>query len=74
MSSKLFVWLEYGQKVNNDKQAAIVKDDHGKNLEVNSAMDFMKKMKEYGYELFQAYAVVDASDNLSKFYVLKLKD
>ena len=74
MSSKLFVWLEYGQKVNNDRQAAIVKDDNGKNLEVSSAIDFMKRMKEYGYELFQAYAVGDGSDNTSKFYVLKRKD
>ena len=74
MSSKLFVWLEYGQKVNNDRQAAIVKDDNGKNMEVNSSMDFMKKMKEYGYELFQAYAISDGNDNISKFYVLKLKD
>lgn len=74
MSSKLFVWLEYGQKVNNDRRAAIVKDDNGKNLEVSSAMDFMKRMKEYGYELFQAYAVGDVSSNISKFYVLKRKD
>lgn len=74
MSSKLFVWLEYGQKVNNDRQAAIVKDDNGKNLEVSSAMDFIKRMKEYGYELFQAYAVAEGSDSVSKFYVLKLKD
>jgi hypothetical protein len=73
-SSKMLVWLEYGQKVVNDRHAAIVKDDNGKNMEFNSAIDFLNKMKEYGYELFDAYAVYSPDDNVNKYYVLKRKD
>lgn len=43
-------------------------------MEFNSALDFVNKMKIYGYELFNSYAVNYRDDNIHKFYVLKRKD
>ncbi|WAC41474.1 hypothetical protein [Pedobacter sp. SL55] len=61
-------------KVVNDRQASLVKDYNGKNMEFNSALDFINKMKIYGYELFNAYAVTYRDDTIHKFYILKRKD
>lgn len=72
--SKVLVQLEYGQKVVNDRQASLVKDENGKNMEFNSALDFVNRMKAYGYELFTAYGVTYRDDTIHKFYVLKLKE
>lgn len=72
--NKVLVQLEYGQKVVNDRQASLVKGEDGKNMEFNSALDFVNKMKNYGYELFNSYAVTYRDDNIHKFYVLKRKD
>ncbi|WP_461789293.1 hypothetical protein [Pedobacter sp.] len=69
--SKVLVQLEYGQKVVNDRQASLVKDENGKNMEFNSALDFINKMTEFGYELLTAYAVTYRDDTILKFYVLK---
>lgn len=71
--SKVLVKLEYGQKVVNDRQASIVKDENGKQMEFNSAMDFINKMTEFGYELMTAYAVTYNKDDIQKFYILKRK-
>lgn len=69
---KMLIWLEYGQKVLNDRHAAIVKDVNGKNLEFTSAIAFINKMNENGYELFQAHSVAQG-DNVTKYYILKRK-
>ncbi|WP_199118578.1 hypothetical protein [Pedobacter sp. ASV28] len=71
---KMLIWLEYGQKVHDDRQAAIVKDERGKNMEFNSAVDFINKMKAYGYELLQAHTVSSREDNVTKYYILKRKN
>jgi hypothetical protein len=73
-ANKTFIWLEYGQKVLNDRQAALIKDNDGKMMEFKSAMDFLNHMKTYGYELFSAYAVSDKKDNVLQYYVLKRKE
>lgn len=72
--SKVLVQLEYGQRVINERQASLVKDENGKNMEFNSALDFVNKMKDYGYELFTAYGVTLRDDSILKYYVLKRKD
>lgn len=72
--SKVLVQLEYGQRVINERQASLVKDENGKNMEFNSALDFVNKMKYYGYELFTAYGVTLRDDTILKYYVLKRKD
>lgn len=72
--SKVLVQLEYGQRVINERQASLVKDENGKNMEFNSALDFVNRMKVYGYELFTAYAVAYRDNTVDKFYVLKRKD
>jgi hypothetical protein len=69
--SKVLVQLEYGQKVVNDRQASLVKDENGKNMEFNSAIDFINKMIGFGYELVNAYAVTYRDDTIHKFYILK---
>lgn len=73
LGEKTFIWLEYGQKTINNRQNVIVKDESGKNLECNSAIDFMNKMKDYGYELFQAYAVNSGENASTPRYILKRK-
>ncbi|SOD19600.1 hypothetical protein [Pedobacter xixiisoli] len=70
---KMLIWLEYGQKVLYDRHAAIVKDVKGKNLEFNSAIEFLNTMRSNGYELFQAHSVATGND-VTKYYVLKRKN
>lgn len=69
---KLWIKLEYGQKVSalND---ACIKDDNGKRLEFNSAIDGVNKLKNYGYELFNIYTRQIDKDSNNPIYVLKRK-
>ena len=66
----VFIYLDYGQKSNLSK--LIVKDENGKNLEYNSVIDFINKMKPHGYELFQVYKQNDRLDAKPR-YILKRK-
>ena len=70
-SEKTWIMLEYGQKT-WDNQDVYVKDDAGKKLEFNSAIDGVNQMKNYGYELFQVYSLSSGGD-FQKYYVLKRK-
>lgn len=72
-SEKQFIFLEYGQKVRNDFDAGIVMDDKGKPMPFNSLIDFVNQMKEYGYEVFDVYAVYNEGDRTKKFFILKRK-
>jgi hypothetical protein len=69
-SEKIWINLEYGQKVINENADAYIKDDNNKELEFNSAIDCVNKMRSYGYELFQVYVVKTGETN-NKIYVLK---
>lgn len=69
-SKKILIRLEYGQKV-TDEDSVMIKDVNGIDLEFNSLMDCINKMKSYGYELFQAYAIPLADWGANKTYVLK---
>lgn len=71
-SSKLFISLEYGQKV-IDFSETIIKDDDRRNLEFNSGIDFVNKMKSYGYELFQFQLLERGEVRPLKYYILKKK-
>lgn len=76
-NGKIFITLEYGQKIYNNKDAGIVMDDEGKRMEFNSVIEFVNRMKKLGYDLFQAYAAPSSEgreNNVAKFYVLKLKN
>lgn len=64
--------LDYGQKIKREKEL-IVKDDNNKELLFNSAMDCVNKLKNYGYDLFQAYSVQNGKESSQKIYVLKRK-
>lgn len=68
-SDKRWIRLEYGQKI-REEDDAYIKDDNGKELEYNSVLDCVNKMKAYGYELFQVYVLV-GDDASYKYYVLK---
>jgi hypothetical protein len=71
-SDKQWIVLEYGQK-KEDYSELYIKDDNGKKLEFNSALDCLNKMKGYGYELFSVYTEqVDQNSN-RPVYVLKRK-
>lgn len=71
-ADKLWIKVEYGQKV-SELNDACIKDDNGKRLEFKSAIDGVNKMKSYGYELFNVYTTqVDTSSN-KPVYVLKKK-
>jgi len=59
--------LEYGQS-NKKYNDTYVRDETGKKMEFNSALDFVNKMKNYGYELLQVYI-----DGTKKNYVMKRK-
>ena len=71
-ADKLWVKLEYGQKV-SELNDACIKDDAGKRLEFNSAIDGVNKLKNYGYELFNTYTEQIDKDNTRPVYVLKRK-
>ncbi len=72
LADKQWIALEYGQKV-GDYAELYIRDDNGKKLEFNSAIDAVNKMKAYGYELFSVYTEqVDQSSN-KPVYVLKRK-
>jgi len=71
-ADKLWIKLEYGQKV-SELNDACIKDDEGKRLEFNSAIDGVNKLKSYGYELIHVYtSQIDSSGN-RPVYVLKRK-
>lgn len=72
-SEKVFISLEYGQKVFDLNVNTYIKDDNRKDLEFNSIIDAVNKFKSYGYELFQVYTTQDDSTTNNKFYVLKRK-
>jgi hypothetical protein len=69
-SEKVFISLEYGQKVFDLNANTYIKDDNRKDLEFNSLIDAVNKLKSYGYELFQVYTIQDDSTN-NRRYVLK---
>ncbi|TKC12460.1 hypothetical protein FA048_02250 [Pedobacter polaris] len=73
LSDKIFIKLEYGQKVEDFRKDAVIKDDDGKDLEFNSLIDCVNKLKSYGYELFQAYTQKFEENNAIKIYILKKK-
>jgi len=73
LSEKIWISLEYGQKVLDLNLNTYIKDDNRKELEFNSALDCVNKLKAYGYELFQVYTSVDEGLTNRKFYVLKRK-
>lgn len=73
LNDKVFIALEYGQKVTDERSHALIKDDYGKNLAFNSAVDCLNKMKSYGYELFQVYSQARETGIGNRVYILKKK-
>ncbi|KQC01505.1 hypothetical protein [Pedobacter sp. Hv1] len=71
-SDKILISLQYGQKIESFNEDSIIRDDKNQELEYNSALDCVNKMKDYGYELFQVYVESYESGN-QKYYVLKRK-
>ncbi|NTE04851.1 hypothetical protein G6M26_11140 [Agrobacterium tumefaciens] len=71
-SKKVFVALEYGQ-IASDLDHICIKDDNGKRMEFNSALEFVNKLKSYGYELFQVFLESSSQKYGSTAYVLKRK-
>ena len=72
LADKQWIALEYGQKV-GDYSELYIRDDDGKKLEFNSAIDGVNKMKAYCYELFSVYAEQIDKDSNRPVYVLKRK-
>jgi hypothetical protein len=70
-SEKVFISLEYGQKVFDLSVNTYIKDDNRKDLEFNSIIDAVNKLKSYGYELFQVYTAEDEGTTNRRSYVLK---
>ncbi|WP_293742782.1 hypothetical protein [uncultured Pedobacter sp.] len=72
LADKQWIALEYGQKA-GDVSELYIRDDDGKKLEFNSALDAVNKMKAYGYELFSVYMEQIDKDSNRPVYVLKRK-
>ncbi len=70
-SDKIWISLEYGQKISDENVNTYIRDDQRKPLEFNSALDAVNKMKTYGYELLQVYIIKKDSDTNYKYYVMK---
>jgi len=68
---KTFITIDYGQKRRNNNEL-LVKDANGNNFEFNSTIDFLNRMKTYGYELVQVYSVISSGDSVTK-YILRRK-
>jgi len=71
-SDNLWIALYFGQKVEY-LDDAYIKGADGKKLAFNSAIDCVNKMKNYGYELFQAYSEQNGKDMGRSVYILKRK-
>jgi hypothetical protein len=71
-ADKIWIELQYGQRP-YDSTDLYIKDDDGKKLAFNSAIDAVNKMKSYGYELFQVYSSQNGNDSSKANYVLKRK-
>lgn len=71
-SDKIGIRLEYGQKVDYNGDS-LIRDDNGKRIEFNSLLDCANKMKNYGYEIFQAREVQNGKDSSYTKYLLKRK-
>lgn len=71
-AQKVFVTVEYGQ-IADDLDNICIKDDLGKKMEFNSALDFVNKAKSYGYELFQVFSARKWKSDSNAVYVLKRK-
>lgn len=71
LSDKILISLEYGQKVFDVRKNALIKDDDDVNLEFNSLVDCLNKLKNYGYELFEAYSLKQEDKDAVKIYILK---
>jgi len=70
-SDKFQIGLEYGQNTQNEENIYI-KDDKGKKMEFESTLEFVNKMKNYNYELFQVFSERDGDSSIT-VYVLKRK-
>lgn len=73
LSNKVCIRLEFGQKVVDVLDDTLVKDDNGKNMDFDSAINFINKMKNYGYELFQVEFITVHEYRPVKYYILKRK-
>ncbi len=73
LGEKTFIYLEYGQKIEFARANAVIKDDDGKDLEFNSLIDCVNKLRNYGYELFETYVLKYNEGNPVKYYILKKK-
>ncbi|MFW0714948.1 hypothetical protein [Pedobacter sp. N23S346] len=71
-AQKVFVSVEYGQ-IADDLNKTCIKDDLGKKMEFDSALDFVNKAKSYGYELFQVFSEREWKSDSNAVYVLKRK-
>ncbi|MCZ4223730.1 hypothetical protein [Pedobacter rhodius] len=71
-SNKIGIRLEYGQKVDYSDDN-LIRDDNGKRIGFNSLLDCANKMKNYGYEIFQAREVQNGKDSSYTKYLLKRK-
>lgn len=73
LGEKIFISLDYGQKKDaNNFRETVIRNKKGDYLEYTSVIDFVNKMKPYGYELFQVY-VLSTSENAIPKYILKRK-
>jgi len=71
-AQKVFVSVEYGQ-IADDLNNTCIKDDLGKKMEFDSALEFVNKAKSYGYELFQVFSERQLKSDSKAVYVLKRK-
>lgn len=74
LSNKIGIRLEYGQKVLDWFDDTVVKDDTGKTIDFESALNFISLMKRYGYELFQVHVTVIDDIRPLKYYILKRRN
>ncbi|MBC6111057.1 hypothetical protein ACFOG5_18435 [Pedobacter fastidiosus] len=71
-NDNIWIALHFGQKAEY-LDDAYIKGPDGKKLAFNSAIDCVNKMKNYGYELFQAYSEQNGKDSGRSVYILKRK-
>nr|RZJ43568.1 MAG: hypothetical protein EOO19_12850 [Chryseobacterium sp.] len=71
-SDKVFISLEYGQNVPHIEDS-YVKDDNGKRMEFDSALQFVNSLKHSNFELFQVFSEQAGADYSRHVYVFKRK-
>ena len=73
-TTKVIIQIDFGQRDRLfDTNDTVIKDAEGKRLELNSMIDALNYMTQFGYEFVQAYAFSTGNQNVYHYLLRKKK-